>query len=171
MIFKTIFDIFDLNKEKLGLIEKSKATPGNGELVHAILGSDVFIGLSKPGVLTPEMINSMNPDPIIFALANPTPEVMPDIAKLAGAYIIATGRSDFPNQVNNALVFPGIFKAALSVHGCQFTDEVFINCAYALANIVETPTVDYIIPSPFDENVVPAIYNSAREVFLKQINK
>jgi malate dehydrogenase (oxaloacetate-decarboxylating) len=161
----------DLNKEKLGLIEKSKATPGNGELVHAILGSDVFIGLSKPGVLTPEMIKSMNPDPIIFALANPIPEVMPDIAKLAGAYIIATGRSDFPNQVNNALVFPGIFKAALSVHGCQFTDEVFINCAYALANIVETPTVDYIIPSPFDENVVPAIYNSAREVFLKQINK
>ncbi len=161
----------DLNKEKIELIEKSKLNPNDGNLADAVIGMDVFIGLSKPGVLTANMISSMNPNPIIFALANPTPEIMPDIAKQSGAYIVATGRSDFPNQVNNALVFPGIFKAALSVHGCQFTDEVFINCAHALANIVTDPTVDYIIPSPFDENVVPAIYNSAREVFLKQVNK
>lgn len=161
----------DLNKEKIELIEKSKLNPTDGNLADAVVGMDVFIGLSKPGLLTADMISSMNPDPIIFALANPTPEIMPDLAKQSGAYIVATGRSDFPNQVNNALVFPGIFKAALSVHGCQFTNEVFINCAHALAGIVTNPAVDYIIPSPFDENVVPAIYNSAREVFLKQVNK
>ncbi len=161
----------DLNKEKLELIEKSKLNLTDGGLVDAVNDADIFIGLSKPGVLNESMVKTMNPNPIIFALANPTPEIMPDIAKLAGAYIIATGRSDFPNQVNNALVFPGIFKAALSVHGCQFTDEVFINCAHALASVVENPNADYIIPSPFDEKVVPAIYNSAREVFLKQIEK
>ena len=161
----------DLNKEKLELIEKSKLNLADGGLVDAVNGADIFIGLSKPGVLNESMVRTMNPNPIIFALANPTPEIMPDLAKQSGAYIVATGRSDFPNQVNNALVFPGIFKAALSVHGCQFTDEVFINCAHALASVVENPNADYIIPSPFDEKVVPAIYNSAREVFLKQINK
>ena len=161
----------DLNKEKIELIEKSKLNLADGELVDAVNGADIFIGLSKPGVLNESMVKTMNPNPIIFALANPTPEIMPDLAKQSGAYIIATGRSDFPNQVNNALVFPGIFKAALSVHGCQFTDEVFINCAHALASVVENPNADYIIPSPFDEKVVPAIYDSAREVFLKQIKK
>jgi len=159
----------DLTKEKIELITKSKNNPNEGSLTEAVIGADVFIGLSKPDVLTTEMIKSMNSDPIIFALANPVPEIMPDVAKLAGAYIIATGRSDFPNQVNNALVFPGIFKAALSVHGCQFTDEVFINCAHALAKIVENPTVDYIIPSPFDSAVVPAIYTAAIEIFSKQL--
>lgn len=161
----------DLNKEKIELIEKSKSNPIDGQLVDVIKDCDVFIGLSKPGVLTAEMIKSMNTEPIIFALANPTPEIMPDIAKSAGAYVIATGRSDFPNQVNNALVFPGIFKAALSVHGCQFTDEVFINCAHALANIITEPKEDYIIPSPFDEHVVNAIYDAAREIFLKQVSR
>ena len=159
-----------LNKEKIELIEKSKSNPSDGQLIDAVKNVDVFIGLSKAGVLTGSMIKTMNPDPIIFALANPVPEVMPDIAKSAGAYVIATGRSDFPNQVNNALVFPGIFKAALSVDGAQFTDQVFINAAYALANVVENPTQEYIIPSPFDPAVVDAIYTTAREIFLKQTN-
>lgn len=161
----------DLNKEKLELIEKSKSKSKDGGLIEAVVDTDVFIGLSKAGVLNTEMIKSMNKDPIIFALANPVPEIMPDIAKSAGAYIVATGRSDFSNQVNNALVFPGIFKAALSVPGCQFTDDVFINCAYALADIVVDLAEDYVIPSPFDEKVVVTIYNSAREIFLKQVNK
>lgn len=158
----------NLTSEKIELIEKSKSNPNDGQLVDAIVGVDVFIGLSKPEVLNTDMIQSMNPDPIIFALANPTPEVMPDIALSAGALVVATGRSDFPNQVNNALVFPGIFKAALSVHGAQFTDEVFIHAAHALSNIIENPTQECIIPSPFDPVVVSVIYNAAREIFLKQ---
>ncbi len=158
----------ELSKEKLTLIEKSLSLPSEGNLEHALVRADVFIGLSKAGLLTGDMIRTMNPDPVIFALANPVPEISPNDAKEAGAYIIATGRSDFPNQVNNALVFPGILKAALSVPGCQFTDEVFIHAAEALSRVVGEPTEECIIPSPFDEKVVPAVYEAAREIFLKQ---
>lgn len=158
----------DLTTEKIELLNKSKENPQQGNLATALINTDVFIGLSKSGVLTGEMIQSMNLNPIIFALANPMPEIMPDDAKAAGAFIVATGRSDFSNQVNNALVFPGIFKAALSVPGCQFTDEVFIACAHALTAVIE-PTPEKIIPSPFDVNVVPAVYDAAREIFLKQV--
>lgn len=159
----------DLTKEKSELLEKSIENPQRGDLAEAVKNKDVFIGLSKAGLLTDAMVRSMNPSPIIFALANPVPEIMPDIATAAGAFVIATGRSDFSNQVNNALVFPGVFKAALSVPGCQFTDEVFIRAAHALSNVVD-PTPQRIIPSPFDEKVVPAIYAAAREVFLAQTN-
>ncbi|HMT18865.1 MAG TPA: NADP-dependent malic enzyme [Candidatus Saccharibacteria bacterium] len=146
----------DLNEEKVLLMSYS---PGDrrGSLTDALKGADIFIGLSKGGLLTQELIQLMNEKPIIFALANPTPEIMPDEALKAGAAIVATGRSDFPNQVNNALGFPGIFRGALD-HGVQkITDEHKMAAAEALAALVETPRAEKIIPSPFDEGVVEAV--------------
>lgn len=128
----------------------------------AVRGRDLFIWVSAPWVLTKEMVRSMNKDSMIFAMANPTPEIMPDDAKEAGAKIIATWRSDFPNQLNNVLVFPWIFKWALKNRVSKITDEMKINAAEALASCVENPTVDMIIPSPFDKNVAEVIANVIR---------
>ena len=126
------------------------------------MDADVFIGVSKPGLLTTEMVRKMAVDPIIFALANPVPEIMPDIARAAGAAVVATGRSDFPNQVNNAIAFPGIFRGALD-HGVEkITDDHKIAAAEALASLVENPTADEVVPSPFDERVVPAVADVIR---------
>ncbi len=158
-------DRTDLSKEKIELLNNSTNQNLAGGLLEAVVGRDVFIGLSKPGVLTEEMIRTMNSQPVIFALANPIPEIMPELAMNAGALVVATGRSDFPNQVNNALVFPGILKAALDVRGCQFKDEVFLEVAQALASVVEEVTPTYIIPSPFDDKVVEAVYKSALNSF------
>lgn len=146
----------DLNDEKKALLPYLDAE-AQGYLDDAISGADIFIGVSKPGLLTSEMIRRMNPRPIIFALANPTPEIMPDEAKAAGAAIVATGRSDFPNQVNNALAFPGIFRGALDNGVKKITDDHKIAAAEAIADLVENPTADEIIPSPFDKRVVPAV--------------
>ncbi len=159
----------DLSKEKLELIGSSIATLHEGDLASAISGTDVFIGLSKPGVLNEEMIRSMNEKPIIFALANPIPEVMPEVAKNAGALVMATGRSDFPNQVNNALVFPGVFKAALDIKGAQFSRQLFCDVATALASVVEDITPDMIIPSLFDDRVAKTVYTAAKESFNKSL--
>jgi malate dehydrogenase (oxaloacetate-decarboxylating) len=126
-------------------------------LAEAVKGRDVFIWVSAPWVLTKEMIRTMNSNPIIFAMANPTPEIMPDEAKEAWAYIIATGRSDFPNQLNNVLVFPGIFKGALENRVVKITEEHKLAAAKALADYVKNPTVDEIIPSPLDKNVVDVV--------------
>jgi len=126
-------------------------------LEEAIKWRDVFIWVSAPWVLTADMVKSMNKDPIIFAMANPTPEIMPDIAKEAWAKIIATGRSDFPNQLNNVLVFPGIFKGALENRVVKITEEHKIEAAIALAEYVKNPTVDEIIPSPLDKGVADVI--------------
>lgn len=146
----------DLNAEKTALLEYV-VTDRDGSLDDAISDADIFIGVSKAGLLTPEMVKKMAHDPIIFGLANPVPEIMPDVAKAAGAAVVATGRSDFPNQVNNAIAFPGIFRGALD-HGVkQITDEHKLAAAETLANLVEDPTADQIIPSPFDERVVPAV--------------
>ena len=128
-----------------------------GTLADAISGADIFIGVSKPNLLTEEMVRTMAPDPIIFALSNPVPEIMPDLAKAAGAAVVATGRSDFPNQVNNATAFPGIFRGALDNGVTKITDDHKVAAAEAIANLVENPTADEIIPSVFDENLVPAI--------------
>ena len=118
--------------------------------------------MSKPGLLTPEMVAKMAKNPVVFALANPVPEIMPDIAKEAGVAVIATGRSDFPNQINNSLAFPGIFRGALD-HGVKkITDEHKLAAAEALAALVEHPTADEVIPSPFDERVVPAVADVIR---------
>lgn len=146
----------DLNDEKKALLPYLDTTH-SGNLDDAITGADVFIGVSKPGLLTPEMVQKMAAQPIIFALSNPTPEIMPDAAKAAGAAVIATGRSDFPNQVNNALAFPGIFRGALDNGVQQITDQHKIAAAEALAGLIENPTADEIIPSPFDDRVVPTV--------------
>lgn len=146
----------DLNAEKTALLTYLESDI-SGSLQDVIKGADIFIGVSQPGLLTPDMIKSMNPDPIIFALANPTPEIMPDEARAAGAAIVATGRSDFPNQVNNAIAFPGIFRGALD-HGVKkITDDHKIAAAEAIASLVVSPTREAIIPSVFDEQLVPVI--------------
>jgi malate dehydrogenase (oxaloacetate-decarboxylating) len=126
-------------------------------LEEAVIWRDIFIWVSAPWVLSTHMVQSMNKDPIIFAMANPTPEIMPDLAKKAWAKIIATGRSDFPNQLNNVLVFPWIFKGALKNRVSKITDEMKIEAAIALANYVKHPTVDQIIPSPLDKWVADII--------------
>lgn len=146
----------DLNDEKKALLPYLD-TSLSGTLDDAISGADVFIGVSKPGLLTGEMVRKMAHDPIIFALANPTPEIMPDEAKQAGAAVIATGRSDFPNQVNNATAFPGIFRGALANGVRKITDDHKIAAAEVIASLVETPSADEVIPSVFDERLVPEI--------------
>jgi malate dehydrogenase (oxaloacetate-decarboxylating) len=153
-------DRTDLTGEKLALAEKTNLYNSVGELAEAVKGANVFIGVSKAGLLTPDMVRTMAEQPIICALANPTPEIMPDAAKAAGAYIVATGRSDFPNQINNVLAFPGIFRGALDNGITQITDAMLVKAAEALAGLVENPTVDEILPSPFDPRVVPAVANS-----------
>ena len=151
----------DLNDEKKALLPYLD-TSRSGSLKDAIRGADIFIGVSKPGLLTPEMVQSMAPQPIIFALSNPIPEIMPDVAKEAGAAVVATGRSDFPNQVNNAIAFPGIFRGALDNGVKQITDEHKIAAAETIASLVENPTADEIIPSVFDDRLVPRIADVIR---------
>ena len=151
----------DLNDEKKALLPYLD-TSRSGSLEDAVSGADIFIGVSKPGLLTPEMVQSMAPQPIIFALSNPIPEIMPDVAKEAGAAVVATGRSDFPNQVNNAIAFPGIFRGALDYGVKQITDEHKIAAAETIASLVENPTADEIIPSVFDERLVPRIADVIR---------
>jgi malate dehydrogenase (oxaloacetate-decarboxylating) len=124
-----------------------------GGLADAVKNRDIFIGVSVAGALTAQMVETMNADPMIFAMANPIPEIMPEEAKKAGAKIIATGRSDFPNQLNNVLVFPGLFQGALRNRVSKITEEMKLAAAQALADYVENPTVDEIIPSPLDKNV------------------
>ena len=151
----------DLNDEKKALLPYLD-TSRSGSLEDAVSGADIFIGVSKPGLLTPEMVQSMAPQPIIFALSNPIPEIMPDVAKEAGAAVVATGRSDFPNQVNNAIAFPGIFRGALDNGVKQITDEHKIAAAETIASLVENPTADEIIPSVFDNRLVPRIADVIR---------
>ena len=151
----------DLNEEKkllLPLLDSSQS----GSLEDAMVEADVFIGVSKPGLVTPEMVKSMADRPIIFALSNPTPEIMPDIAKEAGAAVVATGRSDFPNQINNAIAFPGIYRGALDNSVSKITDDHKIAAAETIASLVENPTPDEIIPSVFNDQLVPAIANKIR---------
>ena len=151
----------DLNAEKTALLEYVDASQ-SGSIEDAITDADVFIGVSRAGLLTPELVQKMAKDPIVFALANPVPEIMPDVAKQAGVAIIGTGRSDFPNQVNNSLAFPGIFRGALD-HGVKkITDQHKLAAAEALANLVENPTVDKVVPTAFDKGVVEAIANVIR---------
>ncbi len=143
-----------------------------GKLADVIAGADVFIGVSKAGVLTAAMIKSMNPKPIIFAMANPVPEIMPDEAKSAGAAVVATGRSDFPNQINNSLAFPGIFRGALDCRASEINEEMKLSAAYALASLVPFPTADKIVPDPLDRAIVPAVSKAvASAAYLSGIAK
>ena len=146
----------DLNDEKKALLNyvDQEAT---GSLDDALTGADIFIGVSRPNLLTPEHIAEMADKPVVFALANPTPEIMPDVAQTAGVAVIATGRSDFPNQVNNAIAFPGIFRGALDNGVKKITDQHKIAAAEVIASLVESPTADNIIPPVFDDRLVPEI--------------
>jgi len=141
-----------------------------GTLADAVRGRDLFIGVSGPKMLTVEMLKTMAADPIIFAMANPEPEIMPELAKEAGAKVIGTGRSDFPNQINNVLAFPGIFKGALTVRAARITEEMKVAAAYAIAGIIpdEELTADYIIPSAFHPGVADAVAKAAGEAWLKR---
>ncbi|WP_097026536.1 NAD(P)-dependent malic enzyme [Clostridium peptidivorans] len=137
-----------------------------GTLKDVIKGKDVFIGVSAPNVVTKEMVSTMNKDSIIFAMANPTPEIMPDEAKLGGARVIATGRSDFPNQINNVLVFPGIFKGALEARATAITEEMKLAAAKGIASIVRDEELkdDYIIPDVFNKAVCEAVANEVKRI-------
>lgn len=150
-------DRSDLDSYKESLLTFTNLENRSGTLSDALVGADVFIGLSVAGALKSEYIKTMNRDPIIFALANPTPEIMPEEAYAAGAKIVATGRSDYPNQVNNVLGFPGIFKGALRYGKNKITDEMKMKAAYALASHVTHPTAESIIPNPFDKSVVEVV--------------
>ncbi len=147
----------DLNEIKKQILEITNPQNITGKLEDAIKWADVFIWVSVGWILKPEMVKSMANDPIIFAMANPIPEIMPEEAKKAGAKIVATWRSDYPNQLNNVLVFPGVFKWALKNRIVQITDEHKIKAAQALANYVKNPTCDNIIPSPLDKNVADVV--------------
>jgi len=151
-----------LNKYKLAVVEKSNIQ-GKGNLSDALIGADVFIGVSKANLVTKEMIESMNKDPIIFAMANPVPEIDPEIAYLGGAAVVATGRSDLPNQVNNVLAFPGIFRGILDIRAKQVTEEMKLEAAKTLAGLVKTPTKEKIIPEPFEEGVADAIADAVKK--------
>ncbi len=153
----------DLNDVKIRLSEETNQEILKGGLAEAVIKRDVFIGVSQGGILTDEMVKTMNKDGIIFAMANPTPEIMPDVAKKAGAKVIATGRSDFPNQINNVLVFPGIFRGAFDGKIKNITDEMKLEAAKAIANLIENPTPDRIIPDPFDERVANTVAESVRK--------
>lgn len=144
-------------KEEMAAI--SNRSMKKGQLKDVIAGADVFIGVSAPGTLTKEMVATMAKDPIVFAMANPVPEIMPDEAKEAGVAVMATGRSDFPNQINNVLAFPGIFRGALDVRAADINDEMKLAAAYAIAGIVsdEERCAEYIIPNSFNEKVTPAV--------------
>ena len=151
----------DLNQEKQALLAYT-ADSSASSFEDALDGADIFIGVSKAGLLTKEHVALMAKNPVIFALANPEPEIMPDIAKEAGVAVMATGRSDYPNQVNNAIAFPGIFRGALDNGIAAITDEHKIAAAEAIASLVESPSSDEVIPSVFDERLVPTIANVIR---------
>ncbi|RNC83997.1 MAG: NADP-dependent malic enzyme [Balneola sp.] len=152
----------DLNPVKMEMNKLTNCNNRTGNLKEAVVDADVFIGVSAPGVLTQEMIKTMAPDPIIFAMANPIPEIMPDEAKQAGAHIVATGRSDFPNQINNVLAFPGLFRGALDARISKLSTEMFLKVAEAIASSVENLSEEKIIPSPFEGHVPEKVAEAVR---------
>jgi malate dehydrogenase (oxaloacetate-decarboxylating) len=149
----------DLNESKRRLLEFSNLSNTKGPIEDFTRGADVIIGVSGPGVITPKIIKGMAKNPIIFSMANPVPEIMPDEATKAGAVVVATGRSDFPNQINNSLAFPGIFRGALDHNVRQINDDHKIAAAEALAALIPDPTPEKIIPGPFDDGILEAVSN------------
>jgi len=154
-----------MNFEHEALSHITNPNHERGSLSDIMKCADVFFGLSKPNLVTPEMVKSMNEDSVVFAMANPTPEIMPDEAKKAGARIVGTGRSDFPNQINNVLAFPGIFRGALDVRAKAITEEMKIAASYALANLIsdEELNEDYILPKAFDPRVCKTVAKAVAE--------
>ncbi len=170
-IFGTIYEggpaNTDAQREMAKITNKEKL---EGTLVDAIKGCDIFVGVSRANLVTKEMVESMAKEPVILAMANPTPEIMPELAKEAGAYIIGTGRSDYPNQINNVLAFPGIFKGALEVRATDITEEMKLEAARALAGVVSDSELnpEYIIPDSFDERVAEVVANAVAKVAIAQ---
>ena len=150
---KALYD----NKYKFILADETNRSGMTGSLADALEGADVFIGVSAPKILTEDMVRTMNPDPIVFALANPEPEISPEGARHAGAAVVGTGRSDFPNQINNALAFPGVFRGALDAYATRIGDEMKVAAAHALADFVPRPHRDHIVPTILDRDVTRAI--------------
>lgn len=153
----------DLNPFKRGLLEHTNGSAQPGSLRDALRGADAFIGVSKGNLLNGDDVKRMASDPIILAMANPTPEIMPDVAKAAGAAVIGTGRSDFPNQVNNVLAFPGLFRGALDAGAKRITGRMKLAVVHALAELVETPTAEMILPHPLDKAVAPRVARAVVE--------
>lgn len=151
-----------LNDAKRAALAFTNPEDASGTLADAVAGADVFVGVSAPGALTPDMVASMASDAVVFALANPVPEIYPDEALAAGARVVATGRSDFPNQINNVIAFPGIFKGALAARVPAITEEMKLAAAYALASLVDDDRLaaDFIMPDPFDERCADAVANA-----------
>jgi len=154
-----------LNGIKAEIADISNQKMKKGDVAEALKGADIFIGLSGPGIVSPEMVKTMNPKPMIFSMSNPVPEIMPDLAKAAGASVVGTGRSDYPNQINNVLAFPGIFRGALDVRASDINDEMKIAAAYAIAGLItdQELNADYVIPAPFDPRVGKAVAKAVAE--------
>lgn len=154
-----------LNWMQRQMTEVTNLENRTGSLADALVGADIFVGVSAPNIVSTEMVSSMNRDAIIFAMANPTPEIMPDVAKAAGAKVVGTGRSDFPNQVNNVIAFPGIFKGALEGRATQITEEMKLAAANALANLVDSEQLseDFILPEAFDPRVAQVVSQAVKD--------
>ncbi len=159
----------NLNSAKQEIAETTNPLNKKGTLAEALVGADIFVGVSSPGLLTQDMVRSMNKDAIVMPMANPTPEIMPDLALEAGAAVVGTGRSDFPNQINNVLAFPGIFRGALDCRASDINEEMKIAAAQAIASLVsdEELKADYIIPAPFDKRVAHTVAKAVREAAIK----
>ncbi|MCX4320850.1 MAG: NAD-dependent malic enzyme, partial [Lachnospiraceae bacterium] len=157
-------DYPNLNWMQQKMTEVTNLSGAKGTLGDALKGADIFVGVSAPGIVTPEMVSSMNKDAILFAMANPVPEIMPDMAKAAGAKVVGTGRSDFPNQVNNVVAFPGIFKGALEGRAGQITEAMKLAAAKAIAGLVrdEELNEDFIMPEAFDPRVAQVVSEAVK---------
>ncbi|HWT75279.1 MAG TPA: NADP-dependent malic enzyme [Mobilitalea sp.] len=162
-------DYPNLNWMQKQMLKVTNLENKNGTLADALVGADLFVGVSAPNIVTKEMVSSMNKDAIIFAMANPIPEIMPDLAKEAGAKVVATGRSDFPNQVNNVVAFPGIFRGALEGRATQITDDMKLAAAIAIAGLVsdEELNENNIMPQPFDSRVSDVVSNAVKAYIRK----
>lgn len=159
----------NLNWIKKEMAEKTNTSHKNGSLADALIGADVFIGVSAPGLVTKEMVQSMAKDAIVFACANPTPEIFPEVAKAGGAAVVSTGRSDYPNQINNVLAFPGIFRGAFDVRASDINEEMKMAASKALADLVSDDELcaDYIIPKAFDPRVGKAVAKAVSEAAIR----
>ncbi|KIR02262.1 NAD-dependent malic enzyme [Lachnospiraceae bacterium TWA4] len=159
-----------MNPAQAEMATKTNKDNQHGPLAEIMKGKDAFVGVSAPGIVTPEMVASMAEKPVVFAMANPTPEIMPEEAKKGGVYVMATGRSDYPNQINNVLVFPGLFKGALEAKATDITEEMKIAAVHAIADIIKEDelTADYIIPGAFDKRVAEAVAKAVKEKAIEQ---
>ena len=158
-------DTEGLNWMQQEMVKVTNLEKRHGSLADALKGADIFVGVSAPNIVTPEMVSSMNKDAILFAMANPVPEIMPDVAKAAGAKVVGTGRSDFPNQVNNVVAFPGIFKGALEGRATQITEEMKLAAAYAIAGLVADEDINEnnILPEAFDPRVAEVVSQAVKD--------